>query len=163
LISGLSDGVVVLEGALKSGSLITARDALDQGREVMAVPGHPVDARAGGCNALIRDGAVLVRGAEDVLSALGRGLPAKPVPAARRAKTGPKARAATQAATGRTDNPTVDVLLNLIGPTPVAEDLLIRQSGLPAGEVLQTLTELEITQRVERHAGGSVSRSSAQV
>ncbi|MEM6466195.1 MAG: DNA-processing protein DprA, partial [Pseudomonadota bacterium] len=68
LISGLSDGVVVLEGALKSGSLITARDALDQGREVMAVPGHPVDARAGGCNALIRDGAVLVRGAEDVLS-----------------------------------------------------------------------------------------------
>lgn len=70
IISGLAHGVVVVEAALKSGSLITARDALDQGREVMAVPGHPVDGRAGGCNQLIRNGAVLVRSAEDVIAAL---------------------------------------------------------------------------------------------
>lgn len=70
IISGLSRAVVVIEAAHRSGSLITARCALDQGREVMAVPGHPMDARAGGCNALIRDGALLVRNAADVLTAL---------------------------------------------------------------------------------------------
>ncbi|WP_052081240.1 DNA-processing protein DprA [Paracoccus halophilus] len=70
IISGLSRAVVVIEAALRSGSLITARCALDQGREVMAVPGHPMDARAGGCNALIRDGATLVRNSADVLTAL---------------------------------------------------------------------------------------------
>ena len=70
IISGLSRAVVVIEAAMRSGSLITARCALDQGREVMAVPGHPMDARAGGCNALIRDGAVLVRNSVDVLNVL---------------------------------------------------------------------------------------------
>ncbi|WP_449302603.1 DNA-processing protein DprA [Paracoccus simplex] len=70
IISGLSRAVVVVEAAHRSGSLITARCALDQGREVMAVPGHPMDARAGGCNALIRDGALLVRNSADVLAAL---------------------------------------------------------------------------------------------
>ncbi|SIQ65829.1 DNA protecting protein DprA [Paracoccus thiocyanatus] len=70
IISGLSRAVVVVEAAHRSGSLITARCALDQGREVMAVPGHPMDARAAGCNALIRDGAVLVRNSADVLAAL---------------------------------------------------------------------------------------------
>ncbi|MFZ5711060.1 MAG: DNA-processing protein DprA, partial [Pseudomonadota bacterium] len=71
IISGLSRAIVVVEAAAGSGSLITARTALDQGREVMAVPGHPFDARAGGCNQLIRDGAMLVRGAQDVLAVLG--------------------------------------------------------------------------------------------
>ncbi|CAM3073583.1 DNA processing protein [Paracoccus aminovorans] len=70
IISGLSRAVVVVEAAHRSGSLITARCALDQGREVMAVPGHPMDARASGCNALIRDGATLVRNSVDVLTAL---------------------------------------------------------------------------------------------
>ncbi|MEM9127949.1 MAG: DNA-processing protein DprA, partial [Pseudomonadota bacterium] len=70
IISGLAQAVVIVEAAAKSGSLITARDALDQGREVLAVPGHPFDARAAGCNLLIRDGATLVRTAQDVIDAL---------------------------------------------------------------------------------------------
>ena len=72
IVSGLSQAVVVIEAAHRSGTLITAKNALDQGREVMAVPGHPMDARAGGCNQLIRDGAVLVRNSADVCTALGR-------------------------------------------------------------------------------------------
>ena len=71
IVSGLSRAVVVVEAAARSGSLITARKALDQGREVLAVPGHPFDARAAGCNMLIRDGATLVRSAQDVLEAIG--------------------------------------------------------------------------------------------
>nr|WP_245688648.1 DNA-processing protein DprA [Paracoccus chinensis] len=70
IVSGLSAGVVVIEAAHRSGSLITARCGADQGREIMAVPGHPLDARAAGCNALIRDGATLIRNAEDVIAAL---------------------------------------------------------------------------------------------
>jgi DNA processing protein len=83
VISGLALGVVVVEGAERSGSLITAREALDQGREVMAVPGSPLDPRAGGCNQLIRDGATLIRSAEDVLAALAGALvePARQPPA----------------------------------------------------------------------------------
>ena len=69
IVSGLSRAVVVVEAAARSGSLITARNALDQGREVLAVPGHPFDARAAGCNMLIRDGATLVPGPQDVLEA----------------------------------------------------------------------------------------------
>ena len=70
LISGLCRGVIIVEAAAKSGSLITARDALDQGHEVLAVPGHPFDARAAGCNMLLRDGAVLVRNIDDVMQVL---------------------------------------------------------------------------------------------
>ena len=86
IVSGLALGIVVVEGALRSGSLITARNALDQGREVMAVPGNPMDARAGGCNQLIRDGATLVRSAADVAEALAVSLPSPPRPARRRAE-----------------------------------------------------------------------------
>ncbi len=82
IISGLSRAVVVIEAAHRSGSLITARCALDQGREVMAVPGHPMDARAAGCNALIRDGALLVRNSADVLAALQSNGPRVAQPAA---------------------------------------------------------------------------------
>lgn len=78
IISGSSLGVVVIEAAARSGSLITARDALDQGRDVLAVPGHPFDARASGCNMLIRDGATLVRNSDDVVAVLGQ----PPAPAA---------------------------------------------------------------------------------
>ncbi len=95
IVSGLARAVVVVEAAAGSGSLITARLALDQGREVMAVPGHPFDARAAGCNGLIRDGALLIRGAEDVVEALGPEAVAAPdpAPAARPAGSEPAASA----------------------------------------------------------------------
>lgn len=155
IVSGLSAGIVVVEGALRSGSLITARNALDQGREVMAVPGSPLDGRAGGCNALIRDGAILVRSAQDIAEALG-GVPADapeprlpldppPTPAARAPDI------STTSAEQR--------LFNLIGPVPVSEDLLIRELGLPAATVAATLTGLELSGRIDRHPGGLVSRS----
>jgi DNA processing protein len=95
LIAGLAHAVVVVEAAEGSGSLITARDALEQGREVLAVPGHPMDARAGGCNLLIREGARLIRSVEDVIEALGPAVPPRKTPgtATRRGATnGPEGR-----------------------------------------------------------------------
>jgi DNA processing protein len=136
IVSGLALGVVVIEGAERSGSLITARNALDQGREVMAVPGNPLDPRAGGCNALIRDGAVLVRHAADVAEALaevlGRRL-AVPAPSAP-----PREPAAVPgAALG-------DRLLSRLGSAAVAEDLLTRDLAAPAAAVAAALVELEL-------------------
>jgi DNA processing protein len=147
LISGLALGVVVIEGALRSGSLITARNAADQGREVMAVPGSPLDARAGGCNALIRDGATLVRHAGDVAEALAAHLAAPLRPVAR--PEPPPEPAAAADLPGR--------LLELLGPSPVEEDALTRDLGLPAATVAAALLELEMAGRVLRHAGGKVS------
>jgi DNA processing protein len=137
----------VIEGAERSGSLITARDALDQGREVMAVPGNPLDPRAGGCNALIRDGATLIRSAADVLAALAECLAAPP-PAPRPASPAP-APAPTAGDEAR--------LLDLLGPSPAPEDLLIRSLRLPAPAVAALLLELELAGRVLRHPGGLVS------
>lgn len=147
IISGLSLGVVVIEGALRSGSLITARNAADQGREVMAVPGNPLDARAGGCNALIRDGATLVRHAEDVAEALAAHLatplrPPVPVPVPEPPGAGPDL-------AGR--------LLDLLGPSPVEEDALTRDLAAPAATVAAALLDLELEGRVRRHPGGRVS------
>src|SRR5690606_30439740 len=143
VVSGLALGVVVVEGALRSGSMITARNALDQGREVMAVPGSPMDPRAGGCNALIRDGATLVRNAADIAEALGTGATASP-----------------PAVEVSVDIPTAcdGSLLGLIGPVPVAEDLLIRETGRPAAAVSEALLDLELAGLVQRHPGGMVSR-----
>ncbi len=145
IISGLSLGVVVIEGAAKSGSLITARDALDQGREVMAVPGNPMDARASGCNILIRDGAVLVRSAADVIENLGQEmqaeLPLAPV-------------------IPKTQNPSDALpsqILAMLSPTPLAEDSLIRDLGVPAQQVMNAFLDLEMAGKLERHAGGMVA------
>lgn len=144
IISGLALGIVVVEGALRSGSLITARAALDQGREVMAVPGSPMDARAGGCNQLIREGATLVRHADDILEALsersGATLPAPPLP--------PEP-ARAEGLEGQ--------LLPLLGPSPVPEDLLIRELGAAPGMVAALLLDLELGGRILRHPGGGVS------
>lgn len=154
VVSGLAIGLVVVEGAIRSGSLITARAALDQGREVMAVPGSPMDARSGGCNQLIRDGATLVRSAADVIEAIGTGAtaprprPSTPEPIA----TAPAPR------TGTGGEDASEMLFALIGPTPVGEDVLIRASGLPAQRVAGLLLEFEIQGLVRRHPGGTVSR-----
>ena len=149
IIAGLSQGIVVVEAAPKSGSLITARFAADFGRDVMAVPGSPLDPRARGCNELIRDGAVLVQNVADVLEAIGR--PAPPSP---RRREGDPPSAPVEAEAGERER---RAMLDLLGPTPAPVDELIRQSGLPPALVHMLLLELELAARLERHAGGRVS------
>jgi DNA processing protein len=150
IISGLSLGVVVVEAALRSGSLITARLAAEQGREVFAVPGSPLDPRAGGTNKLIRDGATLTTGAQDVLQALGE-LNAT----TRRYGHGfvePHARATQTASTGDVDEVLRRQIVSLLGATSVEVDDLIRESGAPAQAVVTVLLELELAGRLERHS-----------
>ncbi len=156
IIAGLSRGVVVVEGAARSGSLITARLALEQGREVMAVPGSPLDPRASGPNRLIRQGATLVEGANDVLDALAEG--GRPVLAERRHQwpTDPVLALPDE------DEAPADAresLAQLLGPSPVPVDLLVRQSRLTPAMVATILLELELAGRLERHPGNRVSHS----
>lgn len=157
IVAGLSRAVVVVEAASRSGSLITARDALDLGREVMAVPGHPFDARAAGCNMLIRDGAVLVRGPADVLETLGMQAvpvaaePEVPAPAPLPGPVPARRPLAEIAALH-------GAILARLGPSPVAEDALIRDLAIPAGAVAQALVALEMEGQVIRHAGGMLAR-----
>ena len=221
LISGLCRALVVVEAAAKSGSLITARSALDQGREVLAVPGHPFDARAAGCNMLIRDGARLVRCADDVIEALPACAPtaaagaaatatataaatagAAVSPARRPAPAGtadaadnrpppvppdaPLAGAAppspsavsSRSQVSRAANPVAATpaaaprparglreaaalharILDRLGPSPLAEDQLIRDLGRPAHEVAPALLDLELDRRILRQTGGLLSR-----
>ncbi|MBT9382689.1 DNA-processing protein DprA [Pseudooceanicola sp. CBS1P-1] len=153
IISGLARAVVVVEAAAKSGSLITARNALDQGREVMAVPGHPFDARASGCNLLLRDGATLVRGASDVLEALGQ--PAPPAPAQSALPLPdptPPRRSLNETALLHRQ------ILDRLGPSPMEEDRLIRDIEAPAQDVGPALTELELEGLIERQPGGRILR-----
>ena len=150
IIAGLSRATVVVEAAAKSGSLITARDALDQGREVLAVPGHPFDARAAGCNMLIRDGAALVRNAADVIDQLG---PAK-APAA-----SPPISTAAAPAPQRDIAALHTHILSRLGPSPVAEDQLLRDLAVAPGIATPVLVELELNGHILRHAGGLVSRA----
>ncbi len=155
IVAGMAHGVVVVEAAARSGSLITAKEALDLGREVMAVPGHPFDARASGCNMLIRDGAVLVRGAADVFAALGVAQVAHgEVPDARPPLPGPvpAPRPLSQIADLHSQ------ILQRLGPSPMAEDQLIRDLALPAARVAPELVALELEGAITRAAGGLVSR-----
>jgi DNA processing protein len=154
IISGLARAVVVIEAAAKSGSLITARDALDQGREVLAVPGHPFDARAAGCNLLIRDGAQLVRSAEDVIAALPADpvRPAQPDLLADLPPPAPRPRGLRETAALHQQ------ILDRLGPSPIAEDQLIRDLSLSAGAVGPVLVDLELDGQINRHSGGLLSR-----
>lgn len=164
LVSGLARAVVVVEAAARSGSLITARNALDQGRDVLAVPGHPFDARAAGCNSLIRDGATLVRSSSDVIEAIGTGLalhrpatPARPEPAVPTAPPLPGPVPARR--------PLHDIsalhsqILARLGPSPLAEDQLIRDLAMPPAHITPELLTLELEGKVLRQAGGLLSRA----
>lgn len=153
LIVGASEGVVVIEAAEGSGSLITARIAGEIGREVMAVPGHPADPRSKGGNRLLREGAALVESAQDILAVL------QPL-GAEAAMREREARVEAGAWTGQTSAPGGDpdaLFQELLGPSPVAVEELIRQSGLETALVISMLADLELDGTVVRHAGGRVS------
>ena len=151
LISGLARGIVVVEAAERSGSLITATYALEQGREVFAVPGSPLDPRARGSNRLIREGATLTETADDVLAvlrpmlgqSLGELAPSGPTPA-----SSPTA--------DKTDG-VLALVEEKLGPAPVEIDELVRQCGVPAADVLTVLLELELAGRVQRHPGSRIA------
>lgn len=152
IIAGLSRATIVIEAAPRSGSLQTARLAGEQGREVMAVPGHPLDPRASGCNMLLRDGATLVRGAEDVCEALG--IDWAPAPAA--APAAPAERPAPAAPPPGTSLRIL--ILAALGPSPTPEDALIRALAAPTDRFLAEITALELEGQVQRHPGGQLSR-----
>ena len=150
LISGLAMGVIIVEAAKRSGSLITARLALEQGREVFAVPGSPLDPRAEGTNDLLKQGATLVTEAGDVLSVLkpmlGRPGVAEEPPSDARPRRAPEP-GSDQRAT----------IVGLLGPTPVSIDDFIRLLDAPPAVVRMVLLELELAGRLERHGNGLVS------
>jgi DNA processing protein len=155
IISGLAQGLIVVEAAAKSGSLITAKNALDQGREVMAVPGHPFDARAAGCNMLIRDGARLVRTAEDVIESLPpvEATPVQPELALQPAPDPTPKRTRSLRDTAQLHSQ----ILQRLGPSPMAEDQLIRDLGGGARTVGPALTDLELDGKILRQPGGLLS------
>jgi DNA processing protein len=182
IVSGLSYGVVVIEAARRSGSLITASFALEQGREVFAVPGSPLDPRAEGANALIRGGATLCASAEHVIAALapliGKDLEPRPEarePALRAYDDEPLWDELDLSGNGAAGTPVPRApiapdedaieeaaddrtrVAQLLGPAPVTIDDLARQSGLPIRTIHTTLLELELAGRLERHGGNAVS------
>ncbi|MFO1108378.1 MAG: DNA-processing protein DprA [Bradyrhizobium sp.] len=147
LISGASLGVVVVEAAQRSGSLITARMANEQGREVFAVPGSPLDPRAGGTNGLIKQGAMLVTEAADIINAVQPIMarpPALEEPGDEYSEADPEASERAR-------------IISLLGPSPIGLDDLIRMAETSPSIVRTVLLELELAGRLERHGGGLVS------
>ncbi len=164
IISGIALGVVVVEAAAKSGSLITARYALEQGREVFAVPGSPLDPRSRGANDLLRNGATLTETAADVLAQLGPLLQGRPIreiasaqPRLPLAPTASLTAAIPSPSAPVSEDAALDLIIEKLSPTPVAVDELVRQCQLSAAAVATLLLELELAGRVERHPGNLVS------
>jgi DNA processing protein len=151
LISGSAVGVVVVEAAQRSGSLITARFANEQGREVFAVPGSPMDPRCAGTNDLIKQGAMLVTAAADVLDAV-RPILGQTIDHGAREAEEPVEPAAAEP--GQRDRVRI---VSLLGPTPVSTDDIIRMADATPALVRAVLLELELAGRLERHGGGLVS------
>lgn len=152
IVSGLSVGVVIIEAAERSGSLITARLAGEQGRTVFAVPGSPLDPRAAGANRLLKEGATLVTSAEDVISEVEPMLAtplAGPERVLRETDAPPPIIDHTDAAPAR--------VIEALGPSPIEIDEIIRFTGLPPAEVQLVLVELDLAGRLERHPGQRVS------
>jgi DNA processing protein len=142
IVSGLSAGIVVIEAAARSGSLITAQRAAEQGREVFVVPGSPKDPRYVGSNGLIRDGAILVQDANDILSVLDR-----PRVASQRVEK--PAQKSADADTAR--------VVQALGSVPTAVDELVRRCQVSAASMAEVLMALELEGRLERHRGNRVS------
>jgi DNA processing protein len=151
LISGLSLGVVVVEAAQRSGSLITARMALEQGREVFAIPGSPIDPRTEGTNKLLKQGATLVTEAADIIAVL-QPIIGRPTDLPAEEPESPDPGLGTEP-----DSDERNRIVALLGPTPVAIDDLIRISGSSPAIVRTVLLELEIAGRLERAGAGMVS------
>ncbi|MEM7670887.1 MAG: DNA-processing protein DprA, partial [Pseudomonadota bacterium] len=168
LISGLARGVLLVEAAVRSGSLITARHALDQGRDVMACPGSPEDPRSGGCNALIREGATLVRSAEDILETL-----ANPIQSGFAEPGSPflfdggdfdddgfdGMDTFDDEDTGLDENALTDQVLSLLGPHPVDIDEIARQCGATPSDMSLVMLELDLAGQIDLLPGGMVSRA----
>ncbi|MPZ35549.1 MAG: DNA-protecting protein DprA [Rhodospirillales bacterium] len=142
IVSGLSKGVVVIEAAARSGSLITAHRAAEQGREVFVVPGSPADPRYAGSNSLIRDGAILTRDANDILGVLG-------VP-----RSAPQALVKPRGNPGR---PETSEVLSALGSVPTLVDEVVRRCQVSAAAMAEVLLALELEGRLERHRGNRVS------
>jgi len=165
VIAGLSLGVVVVEAALRSGSLITARLATEAGREVFAVPGSPLDPRARGANDLIREGAHLTEGLADILANLPdhpsrEGLSRNPL-FSRGEAPGLSAPADTPPDPGLSAadaGQARDLVLHALSPAPTDVDDLIRRCQLPAPAVMAALLDLEIAGRIESLPGNRVAR-----
>jgi len=153
IISGISLGVLVVEAALGSGSLITARCALDQGREVFAVPGSPLDPRCRGTNDLIRKGARLVESASDILEELA---PLLEVPLSERRRALFAAASSASLDESQLDRAR-DSVLALLSPSPIEVDELVRQCHLSPALVVTALLELELAGRIERQPGNQVA------
>jgi DNA processing protein len=149
IIAGLAAGTLVVEAAPKSGSLITARLAGEMGRDVMAIPGSPLDSRSRGCNQLIRDGAILVQSPDEVIERLSAfdGTPRSIFRETAPEWTAPEEPAEEEPAE----------IADLLTTAPIGVDELIRQSGASAAAVQLALLDLEIAGKLQRHARGRVS------
>jgi DNA processing protein len=167
IVSGIALGVVVVEAAARSGTLVTARMAAEQGREVMAVPGHPLDPRAEGTNRLIRNGATLIAALEHVLETMApiRGPTEPMVPPDGAAPSAPRKWPAIDAGAPQSLAPPPSTLadadrravLEALGPAPVGIDDLTRATGLTSRAIQVALIELALAGRIERHGGQLVS------
>ena len=170
IIAGLAAGVVVIEAAMRSGSLITARLANEIGRDVFSVPGSPFDPRSEGTNRLIQDGAMLVTSPRDVLDVLershlyaqGPGRDNQPLCPTVSGTGGHRMEDRSSTGTSLSDKLKVDdshrqTVIDLLGPDPVEVDVVVRESGLPSRLVQMVIMELDLTGRLERHPGQRVS------
>ncbi|MER8636874.1 DNA-processing protein DprA [Mesorhizobium sp. M0954] len=151
LVAGAALGLVVVEAAQRSGSLISARLAGEMGRLVFAVPGSPLDPRAAGTNGLLKDGAILVTEAADITSAIA------PLVGGWSPRTSPLEEPPDFSATPPPREDDRDRVVEALGPTPVAVDEIIRHTGLHPAQVFMVLLELDLAGRLERHPGGNVS------
>lgn len=157
IISGLAHATVVIEATAKSGSLITAHAAIEQGRDVFAVPGHPFDERATGCNNLIKDGAHLLRSAQDIIDSLAQSSfessakPPEPTQSQMAFREAPQ-RSLREASRLH------QMILSRINTTPIREDVLIADLQEPTAQVSSAVSELEIMGKLNRVMGGMLQK-----